>query len=101
MPKSSKKPKRIKFAQDQASFDAQAREFLETNGFPVDGAHEKLFGAFVQHSDEREDSFDPVSLAKAMRKQKANELAFYLMYPEKRPKEEVVATSEANSNLQD
>jgi hypothetical protein len=84
----SKKPKLIKLAQTSKGFEEQAEAFLVTQGFPVDGDGKKLFAAFVQHLPQDNDSFDPDLLGRMMRKARANELAFYMMHPDKAPKKE-------------
>lgn len=92
------KPKRIKLAQSMPEFEEQALNFLQDNGFPVDPDHLAMYGAFVSHSDQMEDSIDPVELAKAIRKSRANQLAFYLIHPDKKPKEETKAAVAANEH---
>jgi hypothetical protein len=80
--------KKRKLAQTQEAFDAQADAYLVEYGFPVDDEYRALFGSFIQHSDDKEDTFDPVLMAKRIRKAKATEFAFYLIKPERRPKKE-------------
>lgn len=82
------KPKLIKIAQTAEAFDEQATTFLTTQGFPVDNDGKKLFAAFIQHLPQDNDSFDPDLLGKMMRKARANELAFYMMHPDKAPKKD-------------
>lgn len=84
----SKKPKLIKIAQTAEGFEEQATAFLVTQGFPVDQDGKKLFAAFIQHLPQDNDSFDPDLLGRMMRKARANELAFYMMHPDKAPKKE-------------
>lgn len=83
-----KKPKLIKIAQTVEGFEEQAEAFLVMQGFPVDQDGKKLFAAFIQHLPQTEDSFDPDLLGRMMRKARANELAFYMMHPDKAPKKE-------------
>lgn len=80
--------RRLKLPQTQEAFDSLAENFLIAHGFDNTLEYKKLFAAFVQHAPEGEDSFCPKLMAKKIRKQKANEFAFYVMYPEKRPKKE-------------
>lgn len=75
--------RRQKLAQTAKGIEDQAKAFLKKNGFPVDKDYLKLFGCFIQNADASKDSFDPNSLAKAIRKQIANELVFGLIFPEK------------------
>lgn len=84
----NKKPKLIKIALTTEGFEEQAEAFLVSQGFPVDQDGKKLFAAFIQHLPQDNDSFDPDLLGKMMRKAKANELAFYMMHPDKAPKKE-------------
>lgn len=84
----NKKPKRIKIAQTAEGFEEQAEAFLVTQGFPVDQDGKKLFAAFIQHLPQDHDDFDPDLLGRMMRKARANELAFYMMHPDKAPKKE-------------
>src|ERR1700687_1093365 len=79
----------VKLAQTQEEFDAQADAFLAENGFPLDADHRALFGSFIQHSDDSEDSFDPTLMRKRIRKAIATRLAFYLIKPDQRPKPEL------------
>lgn len=88
------KPQQTKLPLKQADFDAMADAFLVEHGFEVDAKHRALFGAFIQHSPEDSDSFAPLLLARRIRKQLANELAFYLIYPDKRPKPQAASGSE-------
>lgn len=92
-----RKAKLIRLEQTQEGFNAQAESFLSEHGFGVSEESKKLFAAFVQHLPQTEDSFDPVLLAKMMRKARANELAFYLMHPERAPKKEQTDGSETTS----
>jgi hypothetical protein len=83
-----RKAKQIKIAQTLEGFASQAESFLSSQGFEVSEDNKKLFAAFIQHTPQDQDSFDPDLLARMMRKAKANELAFYLMHPDKAPKKE-------------
>ena len=83
-----RKAKQIKIAQTLEEFSSQAESFLVSQGFEVSEDNKKLFAAFIQHTPQDQDSFDPNLLARMMRKAKANELAFYLMHPDKAPKKE-------------
>lgn len=89
--------RKVKLAQTAEGFEKQAETFLSRNGFPIDGAHKKLFAAFIQHLPEDNDFFNPERLARVMRKAKANELAFYLMHPERRPVQADEETSEQDA----
>lgn len=84
----NKKPKLIKISLTSEGFEEQAEAFLVSQGFPVDQDGKKLFAAFIQHLPQDNDSFDPELLGRMMRKARANELAFYLMHPDKAPKKE-------------
>ena len=79
------KPRRIKLAQNQNDFDAQARSFLESSGIEVTEFTLSLFAASVQHGPQDEDDFEPKATAKRIRKAIASQLAYYLIHPEKRP----------------
>lgn len=81
-----RKPKSIILAQSQEEFDKQADQFLLEAGFPVDDEHRMLYGQFIQHSNENEDSFEPEAMAKRIRKARATMFAFYLIQPSRRPK---------------
>ena len=78
--------KLVKLAQTQEEFDAQASKYLLKEGFEDTQEYHQLYGAFLQHMDATTDSFDPKAMARMIRKQRANQFAFYLMYPDKRPK---------------
>lgn len=80
--------RRRKLAQTQDEFDAQADAFLAENGFPVDDTYRKVYGSIIQMSPSWEDTFDPKQVAKMIRNRVAKELAFYLMQPGRREKEE-------------
>lgn len=77
--------RRVKLPQTQEAFDKLTDDVLLSQGFDLTPEYRKLFAAFIQHAPEHDDTFDPKIIAKKIRKQKANELAFYVMYPEKRP----------------
>lgn len=89
-----KRNKTIKLAQTLEGLTKQAEDFLQSNGFEVTDDNKKLFAAFVQHSPPDQDSVDPLLVARMMRKAKANELAFYMMHPDKAPKKEQSNESE-------
>lgn len=80
--------KKVILAQTQEDFDKQAEEFLASNGFPLDNNYKAMFGQYIQMSPPNEDTYSPKSLAKHIRKAVANELAYYLIKPEKRPVKE-------------
>lgn len=84
-----KRKKLVRIAQTLNELHLQAEEFLENEGFPITDDNKKLFAAFIQHYPQDQDTFDPHLLARMMRKAKANELAFYIMHPDKAPKEDV------------
>jgi|688.fasta_scaffold77618_7 hypothetical protein len=92
-----RKARLTKLAQTPEAFEAQAEQFLSSQGFEVNADTKKLFAAFVQHLPQNEDSFDADLLGKMMRKAKANELAFYLMHPDKAPKKEQANDAEGIS----
>lgn len=94
-----KSRKLVPLAQSSEAMEAQASSFLETNGFPNTAEYRKLFGAFVQHLPEHQDSFDPRALASMIRKARANEAAFYMMYPERKPKAEGDGPKETASEV--
>ena len=77
--------RKIKLAQTDEAFQAQAEKFLIDNGFEVNDNFKALFGSFVQMLSQHEDEFDPEFVAKSIRKAIANEFAFYLIHPNKRP----------------
>lgn len=80
--------KRVKLAQSMGDFEAQAVDFLQDNGFPITPEFLKLYGTLIQHSSENDDTFSPSELAKKIRKLRANEFAFYLVHPERKPKDD-------------
>ena len=92
-----RKAKQIKIAQTLEGLSAQAESFLTSQGFEVSNDNKKLFAAFIQHTPQDQDSFDPDLLARMMRKAKANELAFYIMHPDKAPKKEQQDESETTT----
>jgi hypothetical protein len=77
---------RRKLPTTQEAMDALCDSFLEKNGFAVNDEMRALFGSYVQHSDERDDTFSPSALAKCIRKALANQCAFYLIHPSRRAK---------------
>lgn len=83
-----KRNKQIKLAQTLEGLHLQAEQFLEDAGFGVTDNNKKLFAAFIQHYPQDQDTIDPDLVARMMRKAKANELAFYMMHPDKAPKED-------------
>lgn len=78
--------RRVKLPITQEGMDALADSFLADNGFEVNDEMRALFGSYVQHSDEREDTISPKALAKCIRKALASQCAFYLIHPSRRPK---------------
>lgn len=82
----NRKSKRVSLPQTQAEFDALAVSFLDEQGFPVNESYQAFFAAHVQSLPNDEDTFDPEKMAKAMRRARVNELAFFLIHPHKRPK---------------
>jgi len=95
-----RKPKLIKIAQTAEGFEEQAESFLVSQGFPVDSDGKKLFAAFIQHLPQDNDSFDPDLLGRMMRKARANELAFYMMHPDKAPKKETNGQEETTGSTE-
>lgn len=85
---------RTKLANSQEGFEAQVESFLKKYKFPLTDEYRKLFAASIQLSDQSEDSFDGKAIAKAIRKAKVSEYAFYVIHPEKRPKPEEAANDE-------
>lgn len=77
---------RRKLPTSQEGMDALCDAFLAKNGFEVNDEMRALFGSYVQHSDERDDTFSPKALAKCIRKALANQCAFYLIHPSRRAK---------------
>jgi hypothetical protein len=95
--------RKVKLAQSQSEFDAQISAFLVENGFPDAPAYQRAAASMIQMLPDQQDFFYPKKLAAQMRRAKANELAFYLIYPDKRPKDptsEENGTPEANGNLE-
>lgn len=76
-----------KLATSYEELKAQAEVFLVNNGFPLDDLHIRLFAQHVQAIPQEYDFFEPKRVAMSMRKAKANEAAFYVLYPERLPKE--------------
>lgn len=95
------KPRKTKLAQNQSDFDAQAKAFLTASNIEVTPDTLALFAAAIQQSDQGEDSFEPKSTAKRIRKAIATRLAYYLIHPDKRPKEGVVAAGEYANETKD
>lgn len=93
--------KRTPLAQTQSEFEQQAVDFLQDNGIDVAPGTLALFAAAIQHGDQAEDTFEPKKVAKAIRKAIATRLAFYLIHPEKKPKEEPVAAGDTANELKD
>lgn len=85
--------RKLKIAQTQIAFEAQMIEFLQDNGLPTDKETCTLYCSMIQHLNQDEDSFVPASVAKRIRKARANAFAFYTMNPEKKPKHEEAGTS--------
>lgn len=77
-----------KLAQTQEEFDKQASDFLIEYGFPNNQDYLAMYGSYVQMISPDQDSYNPDLLAKSIRKAVANELAFYLIKPDRRPKKE-------------
>lgn len=90
-----RKPKLVKLPQTQVEFDALSISFLEEHGFPLSEEYQAFFGAHIQSLPGDDDEFDGVALAKRMRRSRVNELAYYLIHPEKRPKPEETQQDEA------
>lgn len=80
--------KRPKLAQTQEAFDAQCDKFLTDNGIVPTEELRALYGTFIQHSSETDDRLDEKVMLRRLRKAQAMRLAFYLIHPSKRPKEE-------------
>jgi len=83
-----RRTKKVKLAQTLEGLNSQADNFLKSQGFESTETNKKLFAAFIQHMPQDQDSFDPNLVGRMMRKAKANELAFYIMHPDKAPKSE-------------
>lgn len=73
----SRKKKTTRLATDVESMQAQADDFLVSQGFPVNKKYRQVFGTFVQHLPNNEDEFCPEDIAKAIRRAEANEAAYY------------------------
>jgi hypothetical protein len=89
------KPKRLPLPQTQSDMDQLAVDFLQDNGFEVTPDMLAMFGSFISHSDQMEDTYNPILLRKMIRKQIANGLAFYLVKPERRPEAKKVEEAAA------
>lgn len=79
--------RKVKLPQSQAEFDLLIEAFLVSNGFPNNRAYQNAVASMIQHLPNDQDYFYPKTMAAQMRRAKAGELAFYLIYPDKRPKE--------------
>jgi hypothetical protein len=77
-----------KLPQTQEAMDKEADKFLLSNGFPSDFEYTRMFGMCVQGLPEKQDWYDPKLFARQIRKAVANELAFYLIKPERRSKKD-------------
>lgn len=78
--------RKVKLAQTQETFDEQVDMFLAREGFELTQDNRAMFASAIQHSDSADDTFDPKYIACQMRKAVAQRLAFYVIYPSKRPK---------------
>jgi hypothetical protein len=90
--------RKVKLAQTQEDFDAQVSSFLLENGFPDDQGHRATFAQSIQMLPADQDFFHTEKMARQIRKAKAGEYAFYVMYPNKRPQKDIdesQATSKA------
>ena len=74
---------KIYLAQTQEGFNKQAEEFLISAGFPVTPQFKQLYATLVQHLPETNDWFVADDMARAIRRVRANEFAYYLMRPER------------------
>lgn len=76
--------RRVKLPQSLEDMDKFVENFLSKNGFPVNQAYISMTASFIQQSGDGDDSVDTKVLAKRIRRQVANEAAYYLIYPKKR-----------------
>ena len=76
--------RRIKLPQTLDGLESAIKKFLVDNKLPVNQAYIGMTASFIQQSADGEDSFDPKALAKRIRRQVANEAAYYIIYPHKR-----------------
>ena len=95
------KSKKVLLAQTQLALEQQAVDFLLDNNIEVTPDTLALFGAAIQQGDQAEDSFNPEQVAKAIRKARASRFAFYLIHPDRKPKDEPVATGEHANEIED
>lgn len=79
---------KVKLAETQEAFEAQAEWFLSKHGLPTDQETKGMYASFVQCSDQNSNYIDSKLVASQVRKQLANKFAFYMMHPDKKPKNE-------------
>lgn len=85
-----RRSKRLPLEQTQAGIDKQCDDFLAKYGFPLDDEFRAMFGQLIQHLPDSEDDYDPELMARRIRKAVATRFAFYLIQPQRRPKEKEV-----------
>ncbi len=78
------KRKRVPLPQTLDGMDSFIKSFLDDNSFPNNQAYIGMVAMFIQKSGDADDTINTVELAKRVRRQVANEAAFYVIYPEKR-----------------
>lgn len=79
---------KVYLAQSFSEFEKQAEEFLTSSGFPNTKEFKQLYATLVQHLPETNDFFIKEDMARAIRRVRANEFAFYLMNPNRIPQPE-------------
>jgi|SRR6478736_5265420 len=84
--------KKVSIATSYEEMQIQVEEFLNQNDLPFDDLHVRMFAHMIQNLPQDQDWFDPKQMAASLRKARANEAAFYLIYPDKRPQESTNAT---------
>lgn len=79
--------KRVKLAQSYEEMRDQAISLFEKHGMMSSEQNLALFGAYIQHSvPGNQDWYDPTDAIASIRKAHATRAAFYLIHPEKLPK---------------
>lgn len=97
------RPRHQRLAQSYPALKQQANDFLTSHDFPADAEHRAMFGQFVQHGGDFDDTINTRQLAKGMRKARAKMLAFYLIKPDRAPDaaQESPTTEESSKPVQD
>lgn len=76
--------RKVKLPQTLEGMDKFAIDVLTEYGFPTNQAYVSMLASFIQQSADEDDKVDTSLLARRIRRQVANEVAFYLIYPAKR-----------------